>query len=241
MKNSRQAVYKRILLKLSGEALMGDSNAGIDPLTLNRIVAELKELAQLSVQIGIVVGGGNMIRGAAQTKGSLSRVTADQMGMLATVMNCLAMRDALQGVGMIAHIMSAFAMPGIAETFDRYRAIRKLEQQHIMLFGGGTGNPLVTTDSAASLRAIEINADILLKATNVDGVYTADPVKNLDATRYSRLTFEEALAKRLAVMDLTAFSQCNDHNMPLRVFNIGKPGAMFRIVTGEDEGTLVTR
>jgi len=241
MKNSQQAVYKRILLKLSGEALMGNSNAGIDQLTLDRIVAELKALTQLSLQIGIVIGGGNMIRGATQSKGKLSRVTADQMGMLATMMNCLAMRDALQAEGIVAHIMSAFAMPGIAETFDRYRAIRKLEQQHIMLFGGGTGNPLVTTDSAASLRAIEINADILLKATNVDGVYTADPAKNPEAKRYSTLTFKEALAQQLAVMDLTAFSQCNDHNMPLRVFNIGKPGAMLRIVTGEDEGTLVTR
>ena len=241
MSSHHQPVYKRILLKLSGEALMGNGDAGIEYETLDRIVTELKELTQLSVQMAIVIGGGNIIRGALQSKGSLSRVTADQMGMLATVMNCLAMRDALNMAGVTAHIMSAIQMPGITETVDRYRAMRLLEKQHIVLFAGGTGNPLVTTDSAASLRAIEIGADILLKATNVDGVYNTDPQKNPDAQRYSTLTFDEAIAQKLAVMDLTAFSQCNDHDMPLRVFNIRKSGAIGRIVTGADEGTLVVR
>lgn len=233
--------YKRILLKLSGEALMGNTHAGIDHSILDAMVAELKELIQHQIQIGIVIGGGNMIRGATESKGSLSRVTADQMGMLATVMNCLAMRDALKAAGVTAHIMSAIQMPGIAESYDRYRAMRKLDKHQIVLFAGGTGNPLVTTDSAASLRAIETNADILLKATNVDGIYTADPIKDSNAKRYSTLTFDEALERRLAVMDATAFYQCKEHNIPLRVFNIRKKGAMLRIVTGEDEGTLVTR
>lgn len=233
--------YNRILLKLSGEALQGNNAAGIDYEVLKRIVNELKQLVEHNVQIGIVIGGGNMIRGATQSNGILSRVTADQMGMLATIINCLAMRDALTAAGIPTHIMSAAPIFGIAEGFDRYRAIRKLDKHNIVLFAGGTGNPLVTTDSAASLRAIEINAELLLKATNVDGVYTADPAKNPEAQRYQTLTFDEALAKQLAVMDLTAFSQCKDHNMPLRVFNIRNSGAMLRIVMGEDEGTLVTR
>ncbi|CAM4407822.1 MAG: Uridylate kinase [Legionellaceae bacterium] len=238
---SEQPIYKRILLKLSGEALLGDKRAGIDNKILEQIVLEIKELTQLPLQIGIVIGGGNLIRGAAQTGNILTRVTADQMGMLATIINCLAMQDALKAVGLKTQIMSSISMPGIADVFNRYQAIGLLEKNHIMLFAGGTGNPLVTTDSAASLRAIEINADILLKATQVDGIYDADPLKKRDAKRYSQLTFDEALTQKLAVMDLTAFSQCNEHNMPLRVFNIRKPGAMHRIVMGDDEGTLVVR
>lgn len=241
MTNRSQLHYQRILLKLSGEALMGNAQFSIEQETLNRLVGDIKQLIELNVQVGIVIGGGNIIRGATQSKGTLSRPSADQMGMLATVINCLAMRDALLAAAIPTCIMSAILMPGVAEPCDRSVAIRYLEKNNVVLFAGGTGNPFVTTDSAASLRAIEIKADILLKATQVDGIYSADPVKNPQATRYSMLTFDDALQQQLGVMDATAFSQCREHNMPLRVFSVLKPGALLRIVQGEDEGTLVTR
>lgn len=237
----QQPRYKRILLKLSGEALMGDTQSVIDAATLSRMIAEVKQLVSLQVEVGIVIGGGNMIRGAAQTGSSLTRITADQMGMLATVINALALRDACQAEGLKASIMSAIPIPGIAEPLDHCRAIRKLAKGQVVLFAGGTGHGLVTTDTTASLRAVEIKADILLKATNVDGIYTADPLKNPQAEKFSQLTFDEALQRQLKVMDSVAFSLCNEHHMPIKVFNIHKPGALFQVVMGEDEGTLVMR
>lgn len=231
--------YKRILLKVSGEALSGESKFGIDPVILERLAQEILELQRLSVQIGIVIGGGNLFRGAALSKSGLSRVTGDQMGMLATMMNALAIQDVFTAAGINVRLMSSIAMPGVLDLFDRHKANNKLNQGHVIIFAGGTGNPLVTTDSAASLRAIEIKADILLKATNVDGVYSADPAKHSDAKFYEHLTFEEALKQELGVMDLSAFCQCRDHNMKIRVFNINKSGALKRVVMGEQEGTLV--
>lgn len=231
--------FKRILLKLSGEALMGDSHFGIAPRVLDYLVSELKPLLELRVQIGIVIGGGNLFRGAALADVGIDRVTADQMGMMATVMNALALRDAFSAAKIDVRVMSALPVRGVAGSFDRLKAIRHLEKQTVLIFAGGTGNPLVTTDSAASLRAIEIKADLLLKATNVDGVYSADPLKYPDATLYPHLTYAEALKKELAVMDLAAFSQCRDHKIKLRVFNVRKSGVLLRIVQGADEGTLV--
>lgn len=232
-------MYRRILLKLSGEALQGSDHSGIDPVTLMRIIKEIKEVSQAPVQIGVVVGGGNFCRGRDLAIQGIERVTADYMGMLATVMNALAMRDLLEHVGVTAHVMSAISMKGVAEDFNRHRAIQYLEQGAVVIFAGGTGNPLVTTDSAASLRAIEINADLLVKGTNVDGVYSADPSKDSKATLYTRLTYDEALQQELQVMDLSAFYQCRDAKLPLRVFNINTHGALLRVARGEDEGTLL--
>jgi uridylate kinase len=232
--------YNRVLLKMSGEALTGGDPFGISPLVLGQLATELEALSKLNVQIGIVIGGGNMFRGATLASVGIDRVTADQMGMLATIMNALAIHDALEKKGLPTRIMSAMPLPGVVDSYDRMRAIRHLEKQRIVVFAAGTGNPLVTTDSAASLRAIEVKADVLLKATNVDGIYSADPIKDPKAKRYSQLTYDEALQKELAVMDLAAFCQCRDHDLTLRVFNFKKPGALVRIVKGEDEGTLVT-
>ncbi len=237
--NNTKAIYKRVLLKLSGEALLGQATLGIDPVVLERLVKEIVAVARLNVQVGVVVGGGNLFRGAALTTIGINRVTGDQMGMLATVMNALAMRDAVENSGVHCRVMSAIPVNGWAEHYSRHNAIEQLQQQHIVIFAGGTGNPLVTTDSAASLRGIEIGADILLKATDVDGIYSADPEHNPKATLYKHLSYQEALEKELGVMDLTAFCQCRDHKLPIRVFNINKPGILMRIVTGSDEGTLV--
>lgn len=234
-------VYKRILLKLSGEALMGDEHYGIDPKVLDRIAFEVGELIKLGVEVGMVIGGGNLCRGKALSNAGLGRVSGDQMGMLATVMNAIAMRDALERAGFSTRIMSAIPMSGLVDHYDRRKAIHHLKQGRVVIFAAGTGNPLVTTDSAASLRAIETEADVLLKATNVNGVYSADPAIDPTATMYDHLSYAKALEKELGVMDLSAFCQCRDHNMPIRVFNINKPGALLRIIQGEPEGTLVER
>jgi uridylate kinase len=234
-------VYQRILLKLSGEALMGDEHYGIDPKVLDRIASEVGELIKMGVQVGMVIGGGNICRGKQVSKAGLGRVSADQMGMLATVMNAIAMRDALERAGFTTRIMSAIPMSGLVDHYDRRKAIHHLEQGRVAIFAAGTGNPLVTTDSAASLRAIETEANILLKATNVDGIYTADPAIDPKATLLERVTYAKALESELGIMDLSAFCQCRDHNMPIRVFNINNPGALMRIVNGELEGTLVEK
>lgn len=232
-------VYRRILLKMSGEALMGDGASAIAPSVLNRIGQEVKEVHQMGVQIGIVVGGGNFCRGVALSEVGIDRITGDHMGMLATVMNALALRDAFERSGMPVRVLSAVPVGGMVDLFQRRKAIHHLEENRIVIFAAGTGNPLFTTDSAASLRGIEIEADVVLKATNVDGVYSADPKKDPSATLYQHLTYQEALDKELAVMDLAAFCQCRDYEMPLRVFNIGKPGMFLKVIMGEPVGTHV--
>ncbi len=234
--------FKRILLKLSGEALMGDSQHGISPAVIHRIANEVHELVTCGVEVGMVIGGGNIFRGAGLAAEGLDRVTGDQMGMLATVMNALAMQDALEKRGLFARVMSALKINQICEDYIRRRAIRHLEKGRVVIFGAGTGSPFFTTDSAASLRAIEIGADLLLKATKVDGVYSADPMQDPTALRYDQLTYDDVLHRKLNVMDATAIVLCRDYEMPLRVFNINKPGALMRIVVlGEDEGTLVNK
>lgn len=231
--------YKRILLKLSGEALTGDADFGIDPKVLDRLALEIGQLVGIGVQVGIVVGGGNLFRGAALHEAGMDRVTGDHMGMLATVMNALAMRDALERCNIATRVMSAIPMSGVVDQYDRRNALRYLNQGDVVIFSAGTGNPFFTTDSAACLRGIEIQADVVLKATKVDGVYTADPMKDPQATRYSRLSFDEVLEKQLGVMDMTAICLTRDHNMPVRVFNMNKPGALVNLVVGGDEGTLI--
>jgi len=231
--------YKRILLKMSGEALMGNGGFGIDPAVLDRMAKEVQEIVNMQVEVGVVVGGGNLFRGKALSEAGLGRITGDQMGMLATVMNALALRDAFERANMPTHIMSAVNMSGVADAFDRRKAMHRLSQGRVVIFAGGTGNPLFTTDSAASLRAIEVEADLLLKATTVEGVYDSDPSKNADAKFYKQLSFKEVLEKELAVMDLAAFCQYRDYNVPLRVFKLSKVGALKRIILGDDEGTLV--
>lgn len=235
----RNPTYKRILLKLSGEALAGEAEVGIDPKVMSRIALEIGQLVGIGLQVGIVVGGGNLFRGAALQAAGLDRVAGDHMGMLATIMNGLAMRDALERNNIKTRLMSAIPMSGVVDHYDRRAAIRHLQSGDVCIFVAGTGNPFFTTDSAASLRGIEINADVVLKATKVDGVYSADPVKDPTATRYDYLTFDEVLDKKLAVMDLTAICLCRDHNMPLRVFNMNKPGALLNVMVGEEEGTLI--
>jgi len=239
VKPTAQPLYRRVLLKLSGEALLGDKTFGIDPSVLDQLASDVISLLQHKVQVGLVIGGGNFFRGEALSAIGIGRITGDQMGMLATIINALAMRDALERAGFSAQIMSAFPMSGIVDHYDRRKAMDYLSQGTLVLFAAGTGNPLVTTDSAASLRAIEIGADVLLKATNVDGVYDSDPRNNPKAKRYSVLSYEEALRKELGVMDLTAFCQCRDHGLNIRVFSISKPAALLRVVLGEEEGTLI--
>ena len=231
--------YKRILLKLSGEELMGEGKFGIDPKVLDRMALEIGQLVGIGVQVGLVIGGGNLFRGAALSEAGMERVTGDHMGMLATVMNALAMRDALDRHNISARVMSAIPMSGVVEHYDRRRALRYLASGDVVLFSAGTGNPLFTTDSAACLRGIEIDAEVVLKATKVDGVYSADPMKVADATLYSRLSYDEVLDKKLAVMDLTAICLCREHQMPVRVFRMSKPGALLNVVVGGDEGTLI--
>jgi uridylate kinase len=233
-------VPKRILLKLSGEALLGGSDYGIDPDTLNAIASEIRDVREMGVQVAVVVGGGNLFRGAGLAEAGIDRVTGDHMGMLATVMNCLAMQDALEKLGVHARVMSALKINEVCEDYIRRRAIRHLEKSRVVLLAAGTGNPFFTTDTAASLRATEIGADLLLKATKVNGVFSADPEKEPDAIRYTRLTFDQVLAEKLGVMDATAVVMCRDNDLPLRVFNVHNRGDLLRILRGEDVGTLVT-
>jgi len=231
--------YKRILVKLSGEALMGSSDYGIDPQILKRIALEIQELLGLGVQVAVVIGGGNIFRGEGLARSGMDRVTGDHMGMLATVMNCLAMQDALESIGTYARVMSAIRINEVCEDYIRRRAIRHLEKGRVVLFAAGTGNPFLTTDTAASLRAIEIGAELLVKATKVNGIYSADPMKDPNAARYPRLTFDRVLDERLAVMDATAIVMCRDNRLPLQVFNLGNAGDLLRIARGEDIGTVV--
>ena len=232
-------VYQRILLKLSGEALLGEADFGIDPNVIRRLAEEIMELNRLGVQIAIVIGGGNIFRGAGLAEAGMERVTADHMGMLATVMNALALQDALERIGAYARVMSAIRINEVCEDYIRRRAVRHLEKSRIVVFAAGTGNPIFTTDSAASLRAIEINAEIMLKATKVDGVYSADPMHDPTAQRYATLTFDEALRRELKVMDATALVMCKEHHMPLKVFNMLRPGELMRAVCGDPVGTTV--
>ena len=237
--SDRQPKYKRILLKLSGEALQGSGDFGIDPSVLDRIALEIGQLVGIGVQVGIVVGGGNLFRGAALSAAGLDRVTGDHMGMLATVMNALAMRDALERSNINTRVMSAIPMSGVVEQYDRRRALRYLSNGDVVIFSAGTGNPFFTTDSAACLRGIEIDADAVLKATKVDGVYDKDPVKHSDAVKFDRLSYDDVLAQKLGVMDLTAICLVRDQQMPVRVFNMNKSGALLNLVVGGNEGTLI--
>ncbi|WP_148715635.1 UMP kinase [Chitinolyticbacter meiyuanensis] len=236
---SQAPKYKRILLKLSGEALMGEDSYGINRATIERIVGEVKDVVDLGVQVGVVIGGGNIFRGVAPAAAGMDRATADYMGMLATVMNALALQDAMRHAGIVSRVQSALTIQQVAEPYVRGKAIRYLEENKVVIFGAGTGNPFFTTDTAAALRGMEVGADIVLKATKVDGVYTDDPKKNPDAVRYQTVTFDEAIGRNLKVMDATAFALCRDQKMNIAVFSIFKQGALKRVVLGEDEGTLV--
>jgi len=234
-----QPAYKRILLKLSGEALMGADAYGINRQTISEIVSEIKEVAELGVEIGVVIGGGNIFRGVAPAATGMDRATADYMGMLATVMNGLALQDAMRMAGLNSRVQSALDIEQVVEPYIRGKAIRYLEQGRIVIFAAGTGNPFFTTDTAAALRGAEIGAQIVLKATKVDGIYTADPKKDPTATRYDKISFDEAIARNLAVMDATAFALCRDQKLPINVFSIFKRGALKQVVLGGAEGTLV--
>jgi uridylate kinase len=231
--------YRRILLKLSGEALMGDDPYGINRETIDRIVAEIGEVVRLGVEVAIVIGGGNIFRGVAPGAAGMDRATADYMGMLATLMNALALQDALRRAAVESRVQSALRIDQVAEPYIRGRALRHLEEGKVVIFAAGTGNPFFTTDTAAALRGREMGVDIVLKATKVDGVYTADPAKDPNAKRYPELTFDEAIVKNLRVMDATALALCRDQNMQLNVFSIFVPGALKRVVCGEREGTFV--
>ena len=237
----KKPAYKRILLKLSGEALMGDADYGIDPAVMERLAREIADVTKAGVQVALVIGGGNIFRGEGLARSGMDRVTGDHMGMLATVINSLAMQDAVERLGLTARVMSAIRINEVCEDYIRRRAIRHLEKDRIVIFASGTGNPFFTTDSAASLRAIEIGAQLLLKATKVDGVYDSDPVKNKKAKRYDQISYDEVLDQRLNVMDLTAIVLCRDNNIPLRVFDMNRPGELMRIAKGENVGTLVNR
>jgi uridylate kinase len=234
-----KALYKRILVKLSGEILNGGSHTAIDPKVLQGLTLQVKHVLDMGVQVAIVIGGGNFFRGANLSQIGISRITGDHMGMLATLMNALALRDALDQAGVSVRVLSAIPLSGIVDLFNRHKAIHHLNRGRVVIFAAGTGNPLFTTDSAASLRGIEINADVLLKATNVDGVYDKDPNKYTDAKKFDRLTFTTALEKELAVMDLAAFCQCRDHDLPIRIFNIQEEDALKHVVTDPALGTLV--
>ena len=239
MSTNPKPAYRRVLLKLSGEALQGSEGFGIDPAVLERMAQEIKELVELGVQVGLVIGGGNLFRGAGLAKAGMNRVVGDHMGMLATVMNGLAMRDALHRAYVNARLMSAISLQGVCDSYSWAEAISQLRAGKVVIFSAGTGNPFFTTDSAACLRGIEIEADVVLKATKVDGVYSADPNKDPSATRYTSISFDEAMGKNLQVMDATAFALCRDQKLPVKVFSIFKPGALRNVVMGADEGTLV--
>lgn len=232
-------LYKRVLLKLSGEALMGDDAFGINRATIMRMTEEISDVAALGVQVAIVIGGGNIFRGIAAGAQGMDRATADYMGMMATVMNALALQDALKNRGLDARVQSALNIEQVVEPYIRPKALRYLEEGKVVVFAAGTGNPFFTTDTAAALRGAEVGAEIVLKATKVDGIYSADPNKDPGATRYSRISFDEAIVRRLEVMDATAFALCRDQKLPIKVFSINKLGALTRAVCGEDEGTLV--
>jgi uridylate kinase len=234
-----QPAYKRVLLKLSGEALMGDDSYGINRATIERMVADVSEVVKMGVELAIVIGGGNIFRGVAPGAQGMDRATADYMGMLATVMNSLALADAMRQVGLVARVMSAISIEQVVEPYVRPKALQYLEEGKVVIFAAGTGNPFFTTDTAAALRGAEIGAEVVLKATKVDGVYNADPNKDPSATRYASISFDDAISQHLQVMDATAFALCRDQKLPIRVFSIVKPGALTRIVMGQDEGTLV--
>lgn len=240
MFTGKKPLYKRVLLKFSGEALAGENSFGISPVILNRFATEVSKVISQGIELGIVVGGGNLFRGKDLHKAGIDRITGDHMGMLATIMNAIAFRDAIVSQGVEATVMSSFAVSGMAEQFDRNKAKQYLHSGQVVIFSGGTGNPLVTNDSAASLRAIEIEADILLKATNVDGVYDSDPSINKNAKLFDKISFKQALHQELGVMDLGAFLQCRNHAMDIRVFNLNKENAVVNIMFDPKEGTLVT-
>ena len=231
--------YRRVLLKLSGEALMGEETYGIDPKVIDRLAAEISELSKIDVEIAIVIGGGNIFRGTGLAARGIDRATADHMGMLATIMNSLAMQDALERIEVHARVMSALKINQVCEDYIRRRAVRHLEKGRVVILAAGTGNPFFTTDSAASLRAIEIGAELLIKATKVDGVYSSDPVKNHGATRYETLNYDDVIERKLGVMDTTAVVLCRENKIPLRILDMTKPGVLLRAATGENEGTLV--
>ncbi|EGN75651.1 uridylate kinase [Idiomarina sp. A28L] len=240
MSTNPKPSYRRVLLKLSGEALMGAEPFGIDPKVLDRMAQEIKEILELGVQVGLVIGGGNLFRGEGLAKAGMNRVVGDHMGMLATVMNGLAMRDALHRTYINARLMSAIELAGVCDSYNWAEAISLLKSGRVVIFSAGTGNPFFTTDSAACLRGIEIEAEVVLKATKVDGVYSADPMKNPEATKYDILDYQDVLKNELKVMDLAAFTLARDHSLPIRVFNMNKPGALKAVIMGEDEGTLIT-
>jgi len=231
--------FRRILLKLSGEALLGREDYGIDPNVLNRIAGDIRDLHEKGIEIGVVIGGGNIFRGAGLARAGMDRVTGDHMGMLATVINSLAMQDALERLGVQARVMSALQIRQISEDYIRRRAVRHLEKGRVTIFAAGTGNPFFTTDTAAALRAIEIGADVLVKGTKVDGVYSADPMTNPSAKHYPDLSFDKVLTDKLNVMDATAIVMCRDNHVPIRVFDLTRPGALVRLADGEDIGTIV--
>jgi uridylate kinase len=231
--------YKRVLLKLSGEALMGEDSYGINPETVDRIVGEIAEVLNLGVEVAVVIGGGNIFRGVTPATSHMDRATADYMGMLATVMNALALQDAMRRVNLVSRVQSALNIEQVVEPYIRGKAMRYLEEGKVVIFAAGTGNPFFTTDTAAALRGMEMNVDLVLKATKVDGVYTDDPKTHPDAMRYQRLTFDEAIIKNLKVMDATALTLCRDQKLPINVFSILKPSAFRRVVLGEDEGTFL--
>src|SRR5829696_2528315 len=237
--NDPQPRHRRILVKLSGEALMGEGYFGIDPAFLKRLATEIRSVREAGIEIGVVVGGGNLFRGAGLARAGMDRVTGDHMGMLATVMNSLALQDSLESMGVEVRVMSALQIHEVCEDYIRRRAVRHLEKGRVTVFAAGTGNPFFTTDTAASLRAIEISADVLIKATKVDGVYSADPVKDPKAVRYQSLSFDKVLSDDLRVMDATAIVMCRENNLPLIVFNLNNPGDLVRLITGEAVGTSV--
>ncbi|WP_018870731.1 MULTISPECIES: UMP kinase [unclassified Thioalkalivibrio] len=239
MSQDTQPAYRRILLKLSGEALLGEHHYGVDPAVLSQVAEEVCELSRRGVEVGIVIGGGNIFRGAGLAEGGVDRVTGDHMGMLATVINALALQDAIERAGRFCRVMSAIRINQVCEDYIRRRAVRHLEKGRVVVFAAGTGNPFFTTDSAASLRAIEINADLMIKATKVDGVYDADPFTQTDARRFDKLTYDDALERRLGVMDTTALVMCRDNELPIRVMNMFAKGDLQRLVMGEAVGTLV--
>ena len=238
--NDSPVQYRRVLLKLSGEALMGELDYGIEPRVIQRIAAEIATARNAGVEIAIVIGGGNIFRGAGLARAGMDRVTGDYMGMLATVMNALAIQDALESLGVFARVMSALQIHDVCEDYIRRRAVRHLEKGRVVILAAGTGNPFFTTDTAASLRAIEIGADVLLKATKVDGVYDSDPASNPDATRYDSVSYDRVIADKLGVMDATAIVMCRDNQLPLRVFDLTRANALVHAMSGEDVGTLVT-
>jgi len=231
--------YERILLKLSGEALMGDMDYGIDPTYIKNMAKEVKAVSDIGVEVAMVIGGGNIFRGAGLAEGGMDRVTGDHMGMLATVINCLSMQDALENQGAYCRVMSALEIKAVCEDYIRRRAVRHLEKGRIVLFAAGTGNPFFTTDSAASLRAVEVGADVMIKGTKVDGIYDKDPMKHDDAVKYDEVSFDEAVEKRLGVMDTTAIVMCRDNNLPVKVYDMNKSGELMRLVLGENVGTTV--